>query len=103
MVKRLLNDIWDYIRSHPKKIFLFALAGVFVLWVFFGNYGLVARLRMEAENRSLRETHEQEEQNIVDNTEKVRNARDAGTVEKIAREKYNFRKEGETLFIIEER
>ncbi|ASQ89757.1 septum formation initiator [Prosthecochloris sp. GSB1] len=101
-MKHHLNDIWDYIRSHPKKIFLLVLVGVFLLWVFFGNFGVVARLRMEAENRALKETRDREERRILENTVEIRRARDPETVEKIAREKYNFRKDDETLFIIEE-
>lgn len=100
-MKQVLGDIWAYVLSHPRKIFLLALAGVFVLWIVFGNYGVVVRLRMEAENRMLKERQEQEEVKIMENTRKIRNADDPHTIEKIAREKYNFSKDDETLFIIE--
>jgi len=58
---------------------------------------------MEAENRALKETGDREELRILENTEAIRQARDPETIEKIAREKYNFRKDDETLFIIEEK
>ncbi|PWW82429.1 MULTISPECIES: FtsB family cell division protein [Prosthecochloris] len=102
-MKQVLSDIWAYVLSHPKKIFLLALAGVLVLWVIFGNYGVVARFRMEAENRMLRELQEQEELKIIENTRKIRSADNPETIEKIAREKYNFSKDDETLFIIEDK
>ena len=94
--------MWAYVLSHPRKIFLLALAGVLVLWVVFGNYGVVARFRMEAENRMLRELQEQEELRIIENTRKIHSADNPETIEKIAREKYNFSKDDETLFIIED-
>ncbi len=97
-----MADIWLYVRAHPRQIFLLALAGVFVLWVVFGNYGVVARLRMETENRALRQQHEEEIQKITENTGKIESAHDPETIEKVAREKYNFSREGETLFIIED-
>ena len=81
---------------------MLVLASVLVLWIVFGNYGVVARFRMEAENRMLKESKEQEELNIIENTDKIRRAHDPETVEKIAREKYNFSKDDETLFIIED-
>ena len=102
LLKQAVTDIWVYVLSHPRKIFLLALAGVLVLWIVFGNYGVVARLRMEAENRMLRARQEQEEAKIIENTEKIRSAHDPETIERIAREKYNFSRDNETLFIIED-
>lgn len=102
-MKQVLGDIWAYVLSHPRKIFLLALAGVFVLWIVFGNYGVVARLRMEAENRILKERQQEEELKIRENSRKIRNANDPETIEKIAREKYNFSRDDETLFIIEDK
>ncbi|MCG8342516.1 MAG: septum formation initiator family protein [Chlorobiales bacterium] len=97
-----MADIWAYVLSNPRKIFLLALAGVVVLWVVFGNYGVVARLRMEAENRMLKDLQKQEELKIKENTRRIRKADDPETIEKIAREKYNFSRDDETLFIIED-
>lgn len=101
-MKQVLADIWAYVLSNPRKIFLLALAGVVVLWVVFGNYGVVARLRMEAENRMLKDLQKQEELKIKENTRRIRKADDPETIEKIAREKYNFSRDDETLFIIED-
>ena len=101
-MKQVLADIWTYVLSNPRKIFLLALAGVVVLWIVFGNYGVVARLRMEAENRMLKDLQKQEELKIKENTRRIRKADDPETIEKIAREKYNFSRDDETLFIIED-
>lgn len=103
LLKQTVADIWVYVLSHPRKIFLLALAGVLVLWIVFGNYGVVARLRMEAENRMLKAHQEQEEMRIIENTGKIRSAHDPETIERIAREKYNFSRDNETLFIIEDK
>ncbi|MCW8819397.1 MAG: septum formation initiator family protein [Ignavibacteriaceae bacterium] len=102
-LSRSMADIWAYILSRPRKIFLLVLAGIFVLWIVFGDYGVVARLRMEAEHSMLRARQQQEERNIIENTRKIRQADDPEAIEKIAREKYNFSRDEETLFIIEKK
>ncbi|WP_292004222.1 septum formation initiator family protein [Chlorobium sp.] len=76
------------------------LFGFIVIWFLFDDYGLLKRIRMEAEYRMLLERSRQEQQRIVDNEQRIRNAYSADSIEKAAREKYNFRREGETLYII---
>ncbi|ARM30205.1 septum formation initiator family protein [Prosthecochloris sp. HL-130-GSB] len=101
-LKALVTGFFSYILERPKKVFFIALAGAFLVWIVFGDYGILARLRMEADNRMLRERYEKEEAEIEQNRQTLRQVSDPGAVEKTAREKYNFRKEGETLFIIRE-
>lgn len=101
-MKQLVGDVWAFVLSHPRKIFLLALAGVFVLWIVFGNYGIVARFRMEAENRMLKTVDEQEEKSITENQRKIREADEPETIERIARERYNFSRDDETLYIMEQ-
>ncbi len=103
VLSRIAAEIFTYIWSNPKKIFILAVIGVLVLWGVFGDYGIIARLRMEADHRALKDRMEREEKKIVGNREKIRDVNQPDAVEKIAREKYNFRKEGETLFIIREK
>ena len=102
-LSRSMADIWAYILSRPRKIFLLVLAGIFVLWIVFGDYGVVARLRMEAEHGMLRARQQQEESKIIENTRKIRQVDDPEAIEKIAREKYNFSRDEEILFIIEKK
>ncbi len=98
-----MADIWAYILSRPRKIFLLVLAGIFVLWIVFGDYGVLARLRMEAEHSMLKNRQQEEESKIIENNRKIKLVDDPAAIEKIAREKYNFSRDEETLFIIEEK
>ncbi|MCW8798886.1 MAG: septum formation initiator family protein [Prosthecochloris sp.] len=103
VLRRLVADIFTYIWSNPKKIFILAVIGVLLVWGVLGDYGIIARLRMEADHRALEARQELEEKTIVENREKIRKVNQPDAVEQIAREKYNFRKDGETLFIIREK
>ncbi|WP_292001220.1 septum formation initiator family protein [Chlorobium sp.] len=71
-----------------------------IIWFIFDDYGILKRIRMEAEHRMLLERHREEQMRIVDNEQRIKNAFHRDSIEKAAREKYNFRKEGETLYII---
>jgi cell division protein FtsB len=97
---KYLADIWDYIRSNPKKFIIQALLLLFVIWFVFGDYGLVTRIRMEREHRMLMQRQEQEQKKITEDQEKIKHAYHPDSIEKVAREKYNFRAKGETVFII---
>ncbi|MBF0586425.1 septum formation initiator family protein [Prosthecochloris sp. N3] len=99
-MRAFVSGIVSYVLDHPKKIFLLVVAGAFVLWIVFSDYGLVARLRMEAENRELKARYAQQEREIMQNRKEISRALEPESVEKTARENYNFRREGETLFII---
>jgi len=94
------NAIWEYLHSNPKKILVRIAAVVFVFWALFDDYGIVKRVRMEAEYRSLLDRQKSEQQKMVDNEQRILHAREPDSIEKAARERYNFRKSGETLFII---
>ncbi|NTU68352.1 MAG: septum formation initiator family protein [Chlorobiaceae bacterium] len=97
---KYLTDIWDYIRTNPKRFIVQALLALFVFWFFFGDYGLVTRFSMEREHRQLMERQGEEQKKIVEDRATIRQAYNQDSIEKVAREKYNFRKPGETVFII---
>ncbi|MEI6758332.1 MAG: septum formation initiator [Chlorobium sp.] len=78
-------------------MFLFIL-----IWFLFEDYGMLTRVRMEAEHRFLFERLKVEQQKILDNDQRIRHFNEPDSIEKAARERYNFRKPGETLFIIRE-
>jgi cell division protein FtsB len=99
-MRHYFADIWDTIRSGPRKYILQALLVLFVIWFVFGDFGLVTRLRMEREHRTLMERQELEQKRIAGDQEKIKNAYHPDSIEKVAREKYNFRREGESVFII---
>ncbi|MEI6847437.1 MAG: septum formation initiator family protein [Chlorobiaceae bacterium] len=99
-MKKIIDRIRGYIRSTPNKFFLAVAFGVFLIWFLFDDYGLVKRIRMEGEYRQLLEQLKMERQKIVANELRIQHAYDPDSIEKVAREKYNFRKSDETLFII---
>jgi cell division protein FtsB len=97
---KYFTEIWDYIRTNPKKFIVQAILALFVFWFFFGDYGLVTRFSMEREHRQLMERQAEEQKKIIEDRATIRQAYNQDSIEKVAREKYNFRKPGETVFII---
>lgn len=102
-MKHALNMFWGYVRTNPKKFFFAVLAVVFLSWLLFDDYGLVKRISMEAEHRRLLHQQEEGQRRIRRNEERIRHAASPDSVEKAARERYNFRRQGERLYIIERR
>lgn len=101
-MRKIIDSIWDYIRSNPKKLFFQVTITFFLLWFLFDDYGIVKRIRMEAEHRMLLDRQKIEQKKILDNELRIQHADAPDSIEKAARERYNFRKPGETLFIIRE-
>jgi len=102
-VKKNLDTIWEYIYAHPKKMLFWVAVVYFIFWMLFDDFGLVKRIRMEADHIRLLDRQKVEQKKIIDNELRIRHARDPDSIEKAARERYNFRKPGETLFIIREK
>ncbi|NTU93124.1 MAG: septum formation initiator family protein [Chlorobiaceae bacterium] len=97
---RYLTEIWLYIRSNPKKFILQSVLALFVFWFVFGDFGLVTRISMERDHRELMKRQTEEQRKILEDRATIRQAYHQDSIEKVAREKYNFRKPGETVFII---
>lgn len=102
-MNKIIKRIWEYIRSNPKIFFFRVAFALFLFWMLFDDYGIVKRIRMEAEQRMLLDRQKTEQQKIIDNEQRIRYALERDSIEKAARERYNFRKPGETLFIIREK
>ncbi len=102
-MKKISKRIWEYIHSNPKKFFFRIALALFVVSMLFDDYGIVKRIRMEVEYRTLLERQKVEQQHILDNERRIMYALNPDSIEKAARERYNFRKPGETLFIIREK
>jgi cell division protein FtsB len=100
---KYFTDIGDSIRANPKKFIALFFLALAVFWFVFGDFGLVTRVSMEIENRQLERKQAEEQQKIAVERNTIRNAYLPDSVEKVARERYNFRKKGETVFIIREK
>lgn len=99
-MEKIIKRIWEYVRFNPKTVFFRVLIALFVFGMLFDDYGIVKRIRMEAEHRTLLERLKVEQKKIMDNELRITYAMRPDSIEKAARERYNFRKPGETLFII---
>ncbi|NTU53135.1 MAG: septum formation initiator family protein [Chlorobiaceae bacterium] len=99
---RFLANIWDFICTHPVRFMIRVLFFTSVLFFIFGDFGLVTRIVMEVENRSLEHRQAAEQKKIVALRNTIRNAYLPDSVERVARERYNFRRKGESVFMIRE-
>jgi cell division protein FtsB len=97
-----LTDIWSSIRLNPKKYVIRVILALVAIWFVFGDFGLVTRISMELENRKLEKLQAEEDKKIVELRGTIKNAYQPDSVEKVARERFNFHKKGETVFIIRE-
>jgi cell division protein FtsB len=93
-------DIWDHLLSNKRVVVMRALLALLVLWFLFGDFGLVTRIRMEMEHRMLQDRLAEEQKEIAADQETIKHATHPDSIEKVAREKYNFRGKDETVFII---
>lgn len=98
------SDIRNWISSNPKRFLIGLALALFALSFIFGDFGLIKRISMELENRRLEERLADEEHMIDEQRAVIENAyQQPDSVEKVARERYNFHKDGETVFIIREK
>ncbi|MGC8775255.1 MAG: septum formation initiator family protein [Chlorobaculum sp.] len=97
---KYLTELWDLIRLNPKKFVIRALLVLAAIGFIFGDFGLVTRISMELENRKLEKLQAEEQEKIVELRSTIKNAYQPDSVEKVARERFNFHKKGETVFII---
>jgi len=99
---RYFTELWDFIRLNPKKFAIRLLLVLAAIGFVFGDFGVVTRIGMELENRKLEKLQAEEEQKIVELRSTIKNAYQPDSVEKVARERFNFHKKGESVFIIRE-
>lgn len=97
---RYFTEIWDYIRLDPKKIARKTALAVIILFFLFGDFGLVTRISMEREHHALEQRQAEVQKKIFADRETIKHAYHPDSLEKVARENFNFRKAGETEFII---
>ncbi|ACF13982.1 Septum formation initiator [Chloroherpeton thalassium ATCC 35110] len=102
-IKTQFNNLKVDIVSTPRKYFMFVLVCFLVLYALFGDYGIVQRLRLEYHYRSLQSELAEENKRTKQLQAEIRHVKEIEEIERIAREKYNLTKEGETVYIIKQK
>ncbi len=99
-LKSWLKRMSDDAVAHPKKYVVFAIIGFILFYILFGDYGVVSRIRFEVQRARLQSALDMEIRRTQQLKAQIENAKSLETIEKLAREKYGFSKQGETVYII---
>lgn len=85
-----------------RRATLLLLGGFILLWVLlFDSHSILNRLRWHHEAEQLREENARMEAVVVQTKEALSRQNDDDEIERIARESYGMRREGETVYRIE--
>ncbi|UWX57783.1 septum formation initiator family protein [Chlorobaculum sp. MV4-Y] len=96
---KYLTELWDLIRLNPKKSVIRLLLALAAIGFVFGDYGLATRISMELENRKLEKLQAEEQEKIVELRSTIKNAYQPDSVEKVARERFNFHKKARPFLL----
>ena len=94
----LLNLVKKNEFTNKKFIFLIILIPI-LLFLFFNNKGIIQRIGLEMERKKLLEQislEEQRQKKFQEDIYLIKNSNEK--IEKIAREKYNMKRPGETVY-----
>lgn len=85
-----------------KSFLMFILGGFVLIWfAFIDTYSLLTRYQLNQRKDELKEKTEQLEAETAELKQKIENLKsDPALLERIAREEYGMRKEGETVYKI---
>lgn len=88
-----------------KSFLALILGGFLIIWfAFFDTYSLWTRYELSQRKQELQEKTEQLEAETAELEQKINDLRsDPALLERIAREEYGMRKEGETVYKIREK
>lgn len=89
----------DAVRS-PLKYVRLAFLGLIFFYTVFGNYGLLARLRLELYKVHLRAQLEREQRRSEELRREIQKMHTLEEIERWAREKYHLSAPGETVYLI---
>ena len=82
---------------------LLILGGLILLWVlFFDSHSILNRVRWHQEANQLREENQKMETVVERSKEELSRRGDEEEIERIARESYGMRRDGETVYKVEE-
>lgn len=101
-IKSWLKRIGEDAVARPKKYVALAIVGFILFYALFGDYGVVSRVRFEIQRAKLQAELEAEHRRAEELKIQIENAKSLETIEKLAREKYGFRKPGETVYAIKQ-
>ncbi|MCS6988099.1 MAG: septum formation initiator family protein, partial [Chloroherpetonaceae bacterium] len=96
-LKSWLRRVGEDAVARPKKYVGLAIVGFLLFGALFGDYGLATRIRLEIQRARLQAELEAEHRRAETLAAQIANAKSLETIEKLAREKYGFRKPGETV------
>lgn len=98
-IKKISND------SKKRHLFLGGLLfGIIFLFIFFSNNGLLTRIELELEKAEIQEEITEKKAKIEESKDQIiRLKTDSLEIERIAREKYGYVKEGEKIYIMKKK
>lgn len=97
--QRAGKDLLRKALKNKKRTLLILLGFILILYVFFDNKGILARIRLESQRSELIEkvkSAEEETKKLQAQVKALEN--DKKTLEKTAREKYGMVRQGETVY-----
>ncbi len=102
--KKSIPEIIQYLSRRSGLIFLIAIAFFLIIFFIFGDRGTIHLMKSQSEKKKLENQIEQLEAK-KDSLAKEKNQllNDPHKIEKIAREKYKMKKDGEKTYQIEEK
>jgi cell division protein FtsB len=97
--KSIKSRIRKLLRS-PKLLLIFSIILVLTATLLFANKGLWrhAKLRSEISSQQAKQKQLDDEQKILSKQVDQLKSEDPATIERIAREKYNMKRPGETIY-----
>jgi cell division protein FtsB len=96
---RLLKKILKKAAKNKKRTALFIFLFILFLYLLFDNKGIITRLKLEAEKREWNQKLQADSAETRRLQEQIKALEsDKKTIEKIAREKYGMKREGETVY-----
>jgi cell division protein FtsB len=99
--ERFLKRIAKQARKNKKRTFLFILLFILFLYLLFDNKGIIKRISLESQHDEWIEKLKADSAETQRLQEQIKALEgDKKTIEKIAREKYGMKREGETVYQI---
>ena len=97
--ERLLKKIGKSAAKNKKRTIILIALFILVLYLLFDNKGIIKRLTLESEHREWIEKLKADSLETIRLQEQIKALEgDKKTIEKVAREKYGMKREGETVY-----